>query len=116
MNAERQLLVQREKVNIAVSGLKKVIAAAVNHSQDWNPEIDRIASTIIIEAENALRDIDGCKQAESVTGHWLHGAQDLWQLSKRQLPRLKRLSKVWYMFAVQVQSSQAFQLLQRIVN
>lgn len=58
-NLERSLQKERAKVQLAVTGLKSVIASAIHASPDWNPEIERVTTSIIIEAENALRELDG---------------------------------------------------------
>jgi len=113
-NAERSLTRERERVRLAVEGLKRVIGVAVNHSKEWNPDLDRIATAIIIEAENSLREIDGCKQTKSPTRHWLQSAKSMWQL--QVLAVRLQVRKLWNLLNAPIQSPKAFRFGKRVIH
>lgn len=115
-NAERRALLEREKSEIAVEGIKRLISQAVNHSHDWNPEIEKLTASIIIEAENILREIDGRKQTKSSPRHWLYRQKNLWELSTRKVQWLLWLGKVRYMFHSAICSLKAFRFKKGSVN
>lgn len=105
-NAERLAVRERQKRELAVAGLKRVIGVAINASQEWNPEIERVTTAIIIEAENALREIDGRKQVESPTRSWVQSAKDLWELQARQFRT--GVLWLWVMLNTDLRSLKAF--------
>lgn len=110
-NAERLAVRERQRANLAVAGLKRVIGIAVNANKEWNPEIERVTTAIIIEAENVLREMDGRKQTQGVKQHWLHRAKSVWQL--QVLALRSQVSKLRHMFVARLQSLKTFRLGKR---
>lgn len=58
-NTERALRNEKLKVRKAIHSLEAIIAHVADASKEWNPDTERLALGIAIEAENAIRELQG---------------------------------------------------------
>jgi len=57
-NLNHLLVKEKNKLSLVKETLKNIIAKAVNSNTNWNPDIDKFITTVVIDAENALREIE----------------------------------------------------------
>lgn len=57
LNTQKALQLERIKVALALSSLERIIKLATEANAEWNPEVERATTAIIVEAENSLRQV-----------------------------------------------------------